>query len=85
MPDGMHVYGVFTRDFRQDAMECQILVTIPECLEVFTYYNSVQLCTCTVNRFNKFLSLSNYRPLPLDIVAESHGCKMAKESEVCHL
>ncbi|XP_066285601.1 probable ATP-dependent RNA helicase DDX60 [Branchiostoma lanceolatum] len=34
MPDGMSVYGVFTRDYRQNALSCQILVTVPQCLEI---------------------------------------------------
>ncbi|XP_035676190.1 probable ATP-dependent RNA helicase DDX60 [Branchiostoma floridae] len=34
MPDGMSVYGVFTRDYRHNALNCQILVTVPQCLEI---------------------------------------------------
>ncbi|XP_028405481.1 probable ATP-dependent RNA helicase DDX60 isoform X2 [Dendronephthya gigantea] len=34
MPPGKSVYGVFTRDFRQNALTCQILVTVPQCLEI---------------------------------------------------
>ncbi|XP_067006514.2 probable ATP-dependent RNA helicase DDX60 [Anabrus simplex] len=34
MPDGKSVFGVFTRDYRTDDMNCQILVTVPQCLEV---------------------------------------------------
>ncbi|XP_059501741.1 probable ATP-dependent RNA helicase DDX60 [Stegostoma tigrinum] len=33
LPDGMVVCGVYTRDYRQDALNCQILITIPQCLE----------------------------------------------------
>jgi hypothetical protein len=31
MPPGKSVYGVFTRDYRTNALNCQILVTVPEC------------------------------------------------------
>ncbi|XP_019643772.1 PREDICTED: probable ATP-dependent RNA helicase DDX60 isoform X1 [Branchiostoma belcheri] len=34
MPDGMSVYGVFTRDYRHNALNSQILVTVPQCLEI---------------------------------------------------
>ena len=34
MPAGKSIYGVFTRDFRQNALTCQILVTVPQCLEI---------------------------------------------------
>uniref|UniRef100_A0A6I8N727 DExD/H-box helicase 60 n=1 Tax=Ornithorhynchus anatinus TaxID=9258 RepID=A0A6I8N727_ORNAN len=34
LPHGLVIYGVFTRDYRTDAMNCQILVTVPECLEI---------------------------------------------------
>ena len=34
MPPGKSVYGVFTRDYRQNALTCQILVTVPQCLEI---------------------------------------------------
>ncbi|XP_075224227.1 putative ATP-dependent RNA helicase DDX60 isoform X2 [Lycorma delicatula] len=34
MPPGMSVYGVFTRDYKHYACDCQILVTVPECLEL---------------------------------------------------
>ncbi|XP_069688131.1 probable ATP-dependent RNA helicase DDX60 [Periplaneta americana] len=34
MPDGKSVYGVFTRDYRTNALNSQILVTVPECLEL---------------------------------------------------
>lgn len=34
MPDGKSVYGIFTRDFRTYATNCQILVTVPQCLEI---------------------------------------------------
>ena len=32
MPPGKSVYGVFTRDYRSNALNSQILVTVPECL-----------------------------------------------------
>ena len=32
MPPGKSVYGVFTRDYRTNALNSQILVTVPECL-----------------------------------------------------
>ena len=34
MPPGRTVHGVFTRDYRQNALTCQILVTVPQCLEI---------------------------------------------------
>ncbi|XP_051897877.1 probable ATP-dependent RNA helicase DDX60 isoform X2 [Pristis pectinata] len=34
LPDGMVVCGVLTRDYRQDALNCQILITVPQCLEM---------------------------------------------------
>ncbi|OXB70614.1 UNVERIFIED_CONTAM: hypothetical protein H355_005499 [Colinus virginianus] len=34
LPDGLVVCGVFTRDYRQDVMNSQILVTVPQCLEI---------------------------------------------------
>nr|XP_014342204.1 PREDICTED: probable ATP-dependent RNA helicase DDX60 [Latimeria chalumnae] len=34
LPDGMTVCGVFTRDYRHDALNCQVLVTVPQCLEI---------------------------------------------------
>uniref|UniRef100_A0A4W3GM92 DExD/H-box helicase 60 n=1 Tax=Callorhinchus milii TaxID=7868 RepID=A0A4W3GM92_CALMI len=34
LPDGMVVCGVFTRDYRQDALNSQILITVPQCLEI---------------------------------------------------
>ncbi|XP_047114013.1 probable ATP-dependent RNA helicase DDX60 isoform X2 [Schistocerca piceifrons] len=34
MRDGQSVYGIFTRDYRENALTCQILVTVPECLEI---------------------------------------------------
>lgn len=34
MPPGQSVYGIFTRDYRENALTCQILVTVPECLEI---------------------------------------------------
>lgn len=34
LPNGKVVCGVFTRDFRNDVDNCQILVTVPQCLEI---------------------------------------------------
>ncbi|XP_032540999.1 probable ATP-dependent RNA helicase DDX60 isoform X2 [Chiroxiphia lanceolata] len=34
LPDGLAVCGVFTRDYRHDVMNSQILVTVPQCLEI---------------------------------------------------
>ncbi|KGL74939.1 putative ATP-dependent RNA helicase DDX60, partial [Tinamus guttatus] len=34
LPDGLAVCGVFTRDYNRDVMNCQILVTVPQCLEI---------------------------------------------------
>nr|XP_058158354.1 probable ATP-dependent RNA helicase DDX60 [Dasypus novemcinctus] len=34
LPKGLVVCGVFTRDYRHDTMNCQILVTVPQCLEI---------------------------------------------------
>lgn len=34
LPQGRVVQGVFTKDFRKDTLKCQILVTVPECLEI---------------------------------------------------
>uniref|UniRef100_A0A8D0HPZ3 DExD/H-box helicase 60 n=1 Tax=Sphenodon punctatus TaxID=8508 RepID=A0A8D0HPZ3_SPHPU len=34
LPHGLVVCGVFTRDYRHDTMNCQILVTVPQCLEI---------------------------------------------------
>jgi hypothetical protein len=34
MPNGKSVYGVFTRDYRINALNSQILVTVPECFEL---------------------------------------------------
>ncbi|XP_061848397.1 probable ATP-dependent RNA helicase DDX60 isoform X3 [Colius striatus] len=34
LPDGLVVCGVFTRDYRYDVMNSQILVTVPQCLEI---------------------------------------------------
>ncbi|NWJ11440.1 DDX60 helicase, partial [Crypturellus undulatus] len=34
LPDGLVVCGVFTRDYCHDTMNCQILVTVPQCLEI---------------------------------------------------
>ncbi|XP_051822653.1 probable ATP-dependent RNA helicase DDX60 [Antechinus flavipes] len=33
-PKGGAICGVFTRDYRHDVMNCQILVTVPQCLEI---------------------------------------------------
>ncbi|XP_053109093.1 probable ATP-dependent RNA helicase DDX60 isoform X2 [Hemicordylus capensis] len=34
LPAGLTVCGAFNRDFRHDALNCQILVTVPQCLEI---------------------------------------------------
>ncbi|XP_030048082.1 putative ATP-dependent RNA helicase DDX60 [Microcaecilia unicolor] len=34
LPDGLSLCGVFTRDYRHDALNSQILVTVPQCLEI---------------------------------------------------
>ncbi|XP_063314265.1 probable ATP-dependent RNA helicase DDX60 [Pelobates fuscus] len=34
LPSGMALCGVFTRDYRTDALNCQVLVTVPQCLEI---------------------------------------------------
>jgi len=34
LPAGQAVYGIFTRDFRENTTNSQILVTVPECLEI---------------------------------------------------
>ncbi|KAK2542792.1 Ddx60 [Columba livia] len=34
LPDGLAMCGVFTRDYRNDVMNSQILVTVPQCLEI---------------------------------------------------
>ncbi|NWW55221.1 DDX60 helicase, partial [Pedionomus torquatus] len=34
LPDGLVVCGVFTRDYCHDVMNSQILVTVPQCLEI---------------------------------------------------
>ncbi|XP_075467930.1 putative ATP-dependent RNA helicase DDX60 isoform X3 [Ascaphus truei] len=34
MPNGIALCGVFTRDYRTDALNSQILVTVPQCLEI---------------------------------------------------
>ncbi|XP_060102535.1 probable ATP-dependent RNA helicase DDX60 [Heteronotia binoei] len=34
LPSGLTVCGVFTRDYRHDALNSQILVTVPQCLEI---------------------------------------------------
>ncbi|OCT96953.1 probable ATP-dependent RNA helicase DDX60 [Xenopus laevis] len=33
-PTGVALCGVFTRDYRTDTLNCQILVTVPQCLEI---------------------------------------------------
>uniref|UniRef100_A0A674I827 Helicase ATP-binding domain-containing protein n=1 Tax=Terrapene triunguis TaxID=2587831 RepID=A0A674I827_9SAUR len=34
LPHGLVVGGTFTRDYRHDTLNCQILVTVPQCLEI---------------------------------------------------
>ncbi|XP_053514334.1 probable ATP-dependent RNA helicase DDX60 isoform X3 [Artibeus jamaicensis] len=34
MPDGECLCGVFTRDYRHNALNCQVLITVPACLEI---------------------------------------------------
>ncbi|XP_075050281.1 putative ATP-dependent RNA helicase DDX60 [Mixophyes fleayi] len=34
LPTGMALCGVFTRDYRTDALNSQVLVTVPQCLEI---------------------------------------------------
>ncbi|XP_030048083.1 probable ATP-dependent RNA helicase DDX60 [Microcaecilia unicolor] len=34
LPKGLVVCGSFTRDYRNDTLNCQILVTVPQCLEI---------------------------------------------------
>ena len=34
MPEGRAVFGTFTRDYRNDALTCQVLITVPQCLEI---------------------------------------------------
>ncbi|NXW54987.1 DDX60 helicase, partial [Eurystomus gularis] len=34
LPDGLVLCGVFTRDYRNDVLNSQILVTVPQCLEI---------------------------------------------------
>ncbi|XP_067324815.1 probable ATP-dependent RNA helicase DDX60 [Anolis sagrei] len=34
LPDGLAICGIFTRDYRYDALHSQILVTVPQCLEI---------------------------------------------------
>uniref|UniRef100_A0A803JIA1 DEXD/H-box helicase 60 n=1 Tax=Xenopus tropicalis TaxID=8364 RepID=A0A803JIA1_XENTR len=34
LPNGVALCGVFTRDYRTDALNSQILVTVPQCLEI---------------------------------------------------
>uniref|UniRef100_A0A7M4EV62 DExD/H-box helicase 60 n=1 Tax=Crocodylus porosus TaxID=8502 RepID=A0A7M4EV62_CROPO len=34
LPHGITICGVFTRDYRHDVMNCQVLVTVPQCLEI---------------------------------------------------
>ncbi|XP_007496206.2 probable ATP-dependent RNA helicase DDX60 isoform X2 [Monodelphis domestica] len=34
LPEGQVLCGVFTRDFRSDILNCQVLVTVPACFEI---------------------------------------------------
>lgn len=34
LPDGEALCGVFTREYRHDALNCQVLVTVPACFEI---------------------------------------------------
>lgn len=34
MPAGESLCGVFTRDYRHDALNCQVLITVPACFEI---------------------------------------------------
>lgn len=34
LPDGTSLCGMFTRDYRLDALNCQVLITVPQCLEI---------------------------------------------------
>ncbi|XP_072018235.1 probable ATP-dependent RNA helicase DDX60 [Amphiura filiformis] len=34
LPSGKVVCGMFSRDFRRNALTCQVLVTVPQCLEI---------------------------------------------------
>lgn len=34
LPNGEALCGVFTRDYRHDALNCQVLITVPACLEI---------------------------------------------------
>ncbi|XP_072262120.1 probable ATP-dependent RNA helicase DDX60 isoform X2 [Pyxicephalus adspersus] len=34
LPKGLALCGVFTRDYRCDTLNCQVLVTVPQCLEI---------------------------------------------------
>ncbi|XP_054995033.1 probable ATP-dependent RNA helicase DDX60 [Sorex araneus] len=34
LPSGEVLCGVFTRDYRHDALNCQVLITVPACLEI---------------------------------------------------
>ncbi|KAM5173685.1 putative ATP-dependent RNA helicase DDX60 [Callospermophilus lateralis] len=34
LPGGLVLCGVFTRDYRHDALNCQVLVTVPACFEI---------------------------------------------------
>ena len=34
MPDGRAVFGTFTREYREDTLTCQVLITVPQCLEI---------------------------------------------------
>ncbi|XP_068713426.1 probable ATP-dependent RNA helicase DDX60 isoform X5 [Montipora foliosa] len=35
LPEGRSVYGVFTRDYQYKTLNSQILITVPQCLEIF--------------------------------------------------
>ncbi|XP_068713439.1 probable ATP-dependent RNA helicase DDX60 isoform X2 [Montipora foliosa] len=35
LPEGRSVYGVFTRDYQYNTLNSQILITVPQCLEIF--------------------------------------------------
>ncbi|XP_029794930.1 probable ATP-dependent RNA helicase DDX60 isoform X2 [Suricata suricatta] len=34
LPNGETICGVFTRDYRHDALNCQVLITVPACFEI---------------------------------------------------
>jgi hypothetical protein len=40
LPAGKSLYGVFTRDYRQNVKNCQILITVPHCLEILLLQES---------------------------------------------